>query len=125
MTINVGEIVKDPDFCLPMQVTRGVMTINENGVAERANSFYDIMGVLDAHDSFELERLAEGEQLRGDVKIYTTFALTAGSESTTADVIRVDGAEYTVVSVENWQSYGYTAASCKLVSTRADVDGGI
>lgn len=120
--MNLSDVVLTPDFQTALKVIRGVVKVGTNGVGVRTNEYYDIFGIVNPLDSFELERLPEAEQLKGGVEITSTFALSAGQNEQTADIVEVQTVAYTVVSVDNCSMYGYYIAKCKLVSTRANIN---
>lgn len=121
MVINLTDVVTDPDLTVALQVIRGEVKTDSNGIASRTNTVYNISGVVNGISAYELERLPESELLKGGIKVATQFTLSSGQGGQTADIIVLNGQQYTVVSVDNGVMYGFTIGFCRLISPRAEV----
>ena len=121
--ISLTDVVTDASLAIPLTVTRAKVKVASTGVGTRENSMFETTGIVNGISAVELERLPEAEQLKGGVKIASKFVFSAGGEGTTADIVTVQGVQYTVVSVDNGTMYGFTIAYCKLLSPREDLSG--
>lgn len=115
MSIDVTDIVLDPDLgghCF--DVLREVMAVGDDGLRRTAwQKHSTAVGSIQPAMAEDLKRLPEAERVSGTIVVRTPFSLTAGQDSTTADVVWWQGTHYTVVSADPWAfGQGWTQALC-------------
>lgn len=118
--LDVSEVINDVDFSTLITVKRASVTIGSDGIGREVSEFLTCRGVIEPIASSELERLPEGELLKGGCYVYSDFQFLTGRDTQSADCLNVLETWYIVTSVEAWAMYGkgYSKATCKLLSVR-------
>ena len=124
-TLDVSIVLKNPKFLTEVIIQRPTVTVGSDGIATRAFETYTCQACIRPLEAYEMERLPEGELLKGGIKVYSIFQFCAGDTDESADILKPTNyngqqAYYTVLKVENWSMYGegYTMAYCRLLQTR-------
>src|ERR1700731_24009 len=96
-SLDVTDILTDPDFADMFMVSRFGQTITSGGMTlDTPTIFNNISGVVTANDNVDLLKMPDGEILTGSITICTRFRLTNGSGSLDADVVTWHGRTYQV-----------------------------
>lgn len=113
-TIDVSDVLNDPEFRTTFQVRRGTQSINSHGRATLAETTTTQSGVVYPANGRQLFRNAEGEHVAGDIIVISKFRLTNGSGATQADIVTWAGSEWTVIGVNDFSEYGqgFIVATC-------------
>lgn len=116
--LDVSEILFDPDFAdTDIVCERSIQTIGEDGMAQNDLTMTRFTGVVTPDIGDVLERLDEGERIKGRITIHSQFPLRDGAEGGSADVIVWKGKRYTVSKVSDLTNFGrgFTRASCDVI----------
>ena len=116
-SLDVTDILTDPDFADTFTVTRSIQTVSTGGMASNALSVLTgVSGVVTANDNVELLKMPDGEILSGSITIITKFRLTDGGGTQDADVITWHGRTYQVKTIGDWSGFGagFIEAICTL-----------
>jgi hypothetical protein len=116
-SLDVTDILTDPDFADRFSVARFTQTITLGGIASDSSIIYNnISGVVTANDDIDLIKMPDGELLSGSITIITKFRLTNGSGTTDADVVTWHGRQYQVKTTGDWSGWGagFIEAICVL-----------
>lgn len=105
----MSDVLTDPDFLTWIQVTRQIVTVDNNGlrvVSQQLNA--NVPAVVTQNDDIDLLRESASERLSGSITIHTQFRLTDGkqSQSADADLVLYQDRTYTVVSIGDWSQWG-------------------
>ena len=124
-TLDVSIVLKNPKFLTEVIIQRPTVTVGSDGIGTRVFETYTCQACIRPLEAYEMERLPEGELLKGGIKVYSIFQFCAGDTDESADILKPTNykgqqAYYTVLKVENWSMYGegYTMAYCRLLQTR-------
>jgi galactose-6-phosphate isomerase len=116
-SLDITDILADPDFADKFNVTRYTQTITSGGMATNTPAvIYNVSGVVTANDNIELLKMPDGELLSGSITIITKFRLTDGSGALDADVVTWHGRTYQVKTIGDWSGWGagFIEAVCTL-----------
>ena len=116
--LDVSDILFDPDFAdTNIFCERSVQTINDNGLAVNETRRIRFTGVVTPDTGDLLERMDEGERVKGRITIHSRFPLRDGAEGGSADVIVWKRKRYTVSRVSDLTNFGrgFTRASCDVI----------
>jgi hypothetical protein len=106
MTLNVAEVVADPEFALALVCLRRTQTVGADGTARVTWRRIAFTGVITADDGTILDIIAEDTRTTGAITIHTTFALQD------ADHVAWGGTEYIVDRRYDYSPYGFVRAHC-------------
>lgn len=123
--LDVSDVLDDPDFLdTTLVLVRRVVAQQQDGTARGAGGPIPFAGVVVPDGGQELIQTPEGNQVQGDVTIYTRIALTAGDANYDADVVQWNGAAYRVIATKPWL-FGdtYTQAICALTDLNPTIAG--
>lgn len=114
--LDVTDVLDDPDFCdTTLVLTRKVVAQQSDGLALGKGGQITFSGVVVPDGGQELIQTPEGNQVQGDITIFTRTALTTGDADYDADVVLWNGAAYRVVATKSWLfGQTYTQAICTL-----------
>lgn len=121
--LDVTSVLYDPMFMDSSGTyTRNVQTVGSNGRASLAPTTTQLFGVYTNKDGSLLTRGADSEYIIDSFTLHTQTKLTAGQTGDTADIVHWQGADYTVVRVANYSTYGagFVMADCEILN----LDGG-
>ena len=116
-SLDVTEILCDPDFMDQITGTRFSQTVDTHGRSTNTTTPLSFWGVVTSDSGDVLERLATGERIKGNIIIHSMFLLRDGSgQGQTADEVVFLGQTYTVAQVNSYSHFGrgFTAASCDI-----------
>lgn len=106
MTIDVSEILDDPEFALVFAVQRANVSIDDHGRSVIAPvAPFTAVGSVQPEGG-ELVLTAEGTRVSRWILVVTTTRLQLATETTAADKVLWGGQLYTVRSIDDWSAYG-------------------
>lgn len=117
MTIQISELISDPDFAQAFTVTRtagqwvsGVFT-NDQPV------YIPFIGVIEPMKTQDMLMFPEGDNIRGLVNVYTIEPIyttrldeSTGTSGAFSDEITWQGEQYKIIQVQNYSDFGYYKA---------------
>lgn len=121
-SVDVTDILSDPDFATTFDVIRRTQTVNAKGRAENSETLNrSVVGVVVPASGSKMVRTPEGTMQIGDIKVITSFDLTDGTGENDCDVVVWKGNRYNVINTNDYSEYGRgfieaTAMLAKLVS---------
>lgn len=116
--LDVSDLLSDPDFAdRGIICERSIQTIGEDGMAENSLTMIKFTGVVTPDMGDVLERLDEGERIKGRITIHSQFPLRDGAEGGSADIVVWKDKRYTVTKVSDLTNFGrgFTRASCDVI----------
>ena len=129
--INVKELITDPDFARPFQIERHSGGTFVDGLYSSLSSTIDIYGIIQPYQPKTVEYLPNGDQITGDIKIWTLTPMyttrhnvteSNGQETVTdsgiSDIIIYKGERYKITYVKDWEYHGYYSAVAKRISAK-------
>ena len=123
--LDVTDVLDDPDFLdTTLVLVRRVVAQQQDGTARGAGGPLTFSGVVVPDGEQELVQTAEGNQVQGDITVFTRTALTAGDANYDADVVHWNGAAYRVIATKPWLfGQTYTQAICALTDLNPEIAG--
>ena len=131
MTIDVSDILCDPDFTTPGGITvkRTIQTVDDNGVAQSTFSYIKgITAVVEPNSTMDVIRTAEGVRLLGSIAVYAKFEFYDGGQDDAgnqyaADIVLWNGKAWAVMADEDWHfGQNYHKAICTILQLNPEVD---
>lgn len=119
MTVDVGEIMVDPELVQPFTVKRPTTTLANHGVAATTYQELDLSGIVEPATPQEIAMLPEGERSSEIMNFRCAQELLPGDgKSTTGDLALFGGNKYMVIKSERWGAVGsgYFKATAKAVT---------
>lgn len=118
--LDVSDVLDDPDFWQVISRQSNQVTMDATGLASQTTVTDQFQAVVVPITTRELQRLPESELLSGGVRVFSKTPLKSGQGDFTADIVIVAGVSYVVYTVDDYTAFGvgYTAATCRLLSTR-------
>lgn len=116
--LDVTDVVLDPDFMdTSLTYERNSVTVGSNGIATQTTVTTAFSGVVTSNTGDILERMTDGERIKGSITIHTKTVLNDGATGTTADIVQWRGRRYTVSNVNDYSHFGrgFIAANCDLI----------
>ncbi len=116
--LDVTDILADPDFMdTGLICERMAQTVGDNGLAVNVTTNKRFAGVVTSNSGDLLDRLTDGERIKGSITIHTRFRLSDGSAGFTADIVEWKNSRYTVSQVNDYSHFGrgFIAANCDLI----------
>lgn len=104
--LDVSDLILDPDFSDSVIVQRNRVSVTGQGVGVSEPTSVQIIATVVPAGSLDLNRLADMELLKGKIRVFTQFPLSAGDTTTTADIIFWQNREYTIISVDEYTNFG-------------------
>lgn len=109
-TLDVSDVLSDPDFASSFTVTSTTVSMATGVPVPTIAAPVAASGVVIPGKS-SLRRLDDGSRLISFVDIYTQYPLTSGiktddANSRIADIVTWRGRAYTVASVEDYSDFG-------------------
>lgn len=112
-TLDVTDVLLDPDFATTFDVERDASTVSSQGeTVLTPTTTTGVVGVVTPANSNDLRRMADAglERLTGSIAIHTSFQLLAGGTqngvTTTADIVTWKGRQYSGLTVDDWTQFG-------------------
>ncbi|TXH35301.1 MAG: hypothetical protein E6Q98_16040 [Rhodospirillaceae bacterium] len=121
--LDVTDVLTDPDFTSTIRIARSTESIGETGRAVIAQQVIDnILAVVTPGQGTKSETLADLMRVQGVVTVHTQFRLSDGRPDGKPDVVTWSGADYIVLSVNDFSQFGagFVMAICQLRSLYAD-----
>jgi hypothetical protein len=119
VTVDVSELMSDPDLVQPFVVKRPTTTLANHGVASTTYETINMRGVVEPATPQEIALLPEGERSSEIMNFWCAQELLPGDGKTnTGDLAIVAGNKYTVIKSERWGAVGsgYFKATAKAVT---------
>lgn len=116
--LDVTDVLFDPDFVdYGLVCERSAVKVGEDGIARTVTERIDFCAVVTPDSGDILERLEEGERIKGRITVHSHFELRDGAEGGTADIIEWRGKRYTVSNVSTLVNFGrgFVCASCDVI----------
>lgn len=105
--LDVSEVLSDPMICSTFDVIRRSEVIGQNGrVNVDAVTHGDILGVITAAGSNDLERLDDNQRTGRNISVVTSFRLRATAPGYQPDLIGWQGDFYVVKMLDPYTQYG-------------------
>jgi len=119
--LDVSDILSDPDFADSAVVTRAAVTVDpDTGRTVEVPIETPISAVVTSDRGRNLQRNPEAAASEGSIIVHSTFTFTEGGNGVDADIVRWNGRDWTVVTVDDYSRYGagFTVATCRLLDLR-------
>lgn len=115
---DVSDVLDDPDFQdTTLRLRPIAVTVGSNGLADGTSGGLSFSGVVIPDGGTDLIQTGEGDEVQGDITIYTRRPLTTGDAERGADTVLWDGAPYVVINAQPWRyGSGYFRVVCKLAT---------
>lgn len=113
-TLDVSDILTDPDFAESLTVIRRDQAMNSHGRGAVLPCETTITGVVTGGSSAALLRAAEYGANSRAITVHTQFTLRDTRKGELPDIIVWKGMQYIVDAVADYSSYGagFTSADC-------------
>ncbi len=110
-SIDVTDVLTDPDFIDTATVTKTLRTVGTDGRAVDTSSLPVSFSAVVIPVAQRLILQSDGALRDGAIDIFTTYALSGGVKTSDSagrqpDVVTWHGRGYTVAAVEDWTAYG-------------------
>ena len=119
MTIDVTELLEDPDFVVGnLVVISRAQSVNASGRTENTEVRTAFSGVVFPGTGSMMLRTPDGERVTGDISIVTRHYLTDGiGQGRTADVVEYAGGRYIVKNTFDYSNWGqvFVMAVCDML----------
>lgn len=115
-SLDVSDILSDPDFADTFTVIRRSQTVGDDGMADGAERAIRAVGVVQPASANGLKLLPEGARVDGAIQIHTAFHLSVATDTTFADEVVYNGRRYMVTATNDFSRFGagYIQAVCEL-----------
>lgn len=113
MSIDVSELMTDPDFAVTFTRKRpGTPTLADEGVSSVTYTEEELVGIVQPAPADVVQLMPEGMRVKELRAFYTRCRLSPGDAGKTLPdvLVTADGASYKVVRVEDWSQHGYFMA---------------
>ena len=119
MTIDVTDLLSDPDFVMhDLVAISRAQSVNNAGRAENTEMRTTFSGVVFPGAGNMMLRTPDGERVTGDISIVTQHRLTDGiGQGRTADVVEYAGGRYIVKNTFDYSNWGrgFVMAVCDML----------
>lgn len=119
--LDVSDILSDPDFAdIAVLVRTGVTVDPATGRTISTPTETAISCVVTSDKGQNLRRIPDAAASEGSIIIHSTVTFTEGGDGQDADIIRWQGRDWTVITVDDYSRYGagFTVATCRLLTLR-------
>lgn len=119
--LDVSRVLRNPLFADSATVIRTAVTVDAlTGRTIEAPSETPISVVVTSDKGRNLQRNPEAALSTGSIIVHSTFRFTEGGDGVDADIVRWNGNDWTVVTVDDYSRYGagFTVATCRLLKLR-------
>lgn len=115
--LDMSDVINDIDFSDAIICERNLQSINTNGMGSITQQLIPFFGDVSTEEGTRLVRDPEGDRIKGDIWIVTTFTLRVKGPDHSADIIQWQGARYTVMGVRPYTQFGsgFVEAACELL----------
>lgn len=117
-TIDMSDIINDPDLNELVVLIRRVETIGTNGRNAITETLYNIGAVVTPGTQPGFLRTPDGQALPNTITVHTTSILQGPALGMQPDIIQWNGVNYVVRVIYDFSSYGsgFSSAMCEAVS---------
>lgn len=119
MTIDVTDLLSDPDFVMhDLVAISRAQSVNDTGRTENTETRTTFSGVVFPGTGNMMLRTPDGERVTGDISIVTRHYLTDGiGRGRTADVVEYAGGRYIVKNTFDYSNWGrgFVMAVCDML----------
>lgn len=121
-TLDVSDIIADPEFADDITVIRSFRTVNSAGRAVDSPGYYYTYGCVQPAPQSVLLQLPEAERVGSFISVVTPFRLIPLTDTTAPDQVLWSNRTYRVKMVRDWSTYGsgFVEGICELTSMTAD-----
>ena len=119
--LDVSDVLSDPLFADSAIVIRTAVSVDQaTGRTVKAPVETPISIVVTSDKGQNLRRTPDAAISTGSIIVHSVFRFTEGGNGVDADVLRWNGQDWTVVTVDDYSRYGagFTAATCRLLELR-------
>lgn len=115
-TIDMSDIVNDPDFAQDWTVMRTTGRFAEGGYVASAPCSLAFYGIIQPASAEDMQQVPEADRITGamsfisEQRMYTTRKASECKTSGLSDTITWNGQPYKIVSVEPWKDFGFWKA---------------
>src|SRR5437868_9537152 len=116
--LDVSDVLLDPDFVdTSLVCERATIAVGDDGRSVASPANIPFSGVVTSNNGDVLDRIAEGQRIKGSITIHTRFSLIEGGAGQDADVVQWRGRRYTVTNVNDYAHFGagFVVAYCDLI----------
>jgi galactose-6-phosphate isomerase len=116
--LDVSRVLLDPKFCDgTLRCERYTTSTNAQGRAVTSQTLMNFAGVVTSDSGERLQRGSVGEHASDNITVITRFKLRDAGPNVTADIVQWNGSRFTVVSVNDYSTYGvgFIEATCEMV----------
>ena len=119
-SIDITELLDDPDFSDTFFLRRQHQNIDSSGLAHNAETSVACDGVCFPGGGNKLIRTRDGDRVEADMTIVTRTILHDGRGGEPADNVEWMGLRYVVTLVEDYANWGggFVQARCNLTDLR-------
>lgn len=120
MSIDVSDLIDDPDFCEPFSIRKRA---GEWVSGKFMPTITDVLiqGVVRPTNGDDLETLPEGDRVKGLKTFYCKQKIELVDPDSLSDQIIWQGNIYKVVTVLDWSRHGFYKAIASLVGSDSSV----
>ena len=119
MTIDVTELLTDPDFVMfDLTAISRAQSVNDAGRAENTEVRTTFSGAVFPGTGNMMLRTPDGERVTGDISIVTRYHLTDGiGQGRTADMVEYAGGRYIIKNTFDYSNWGrgFVMAVCDML----------
>ncbi len=111
--LDVSRVLLDPRFCdSTLQCERYTSSVDSKGRGVITPTVIGFAGVVTSDRGERLQRGVVGEHATDTISVITRFKLRDAGTGVTADIVRWNGLRFTVVSVNDYSTYGRGFVEC-------------
>jgi len=116
-TLDVSEIIADPEFSDDIVVIRSSRTVGANGRVIDTPGTYYTFGCVQPAPEIRLMQIPEAERVGSFISVVTPFRLFALTDTTAPDQVQWNSQVYRVKLVRDWSTYGngFVEGICELI----------
>lgn len=119
--LDVSGVLSDPLFADGAVVVRTAVSVDPlTGRTIEAPAETTISVVVTSDKGQNLRRTPDAAISTGSIIVHSTFRFSEGGSGVDADILRWNGSDWTVVTVDDYSRYGagFTVATCRLLQLR-------
>jgi hypothetical protein len=120
--LDVSDVLLDPDFAdTAVLIRTGVTVDTATGRTISGPVETQILCVVTSDRGQNLRRMPDAAASEGSIIVHSTVTFTEGDGAgLDADIIRWQGRDWTVITVDDYSRYGagFTVATCRLLNLR-------
>lgn len=110
MSLDMSDVLLDPDFRTDFAVVRSVESVDGHGRTQTTTTELQVQGVIHPATEEELKILPEAQRVEEIIAVYTATRLTAGDDTHGADRAAWQGGTYKVLKVLDYGQFGFVMA---------------